>query len=89
MNRDIVNETESDYPFIWDYAPIIYAFDNLPATDPLLDLFVDRHYMNWTSAIDSHEEKEWPTSCHAISSYGSSKEWGVSMEGNTVPRKAS
>jgi len=29
------------------YEVIIYAFNNLPPTDPILDWLVDRHYIQW------------------------------------------
>lgn len=47
MNRQIVNDPDANARTYWDCVPIIYAFDNLPPTDPILDLFVDRYYMKW------------------------------------------
>lgn len=34
------------------YASVIYAFNNLPSTDPMLDMFVDLYHMSWTSESD-------------------------------------
>jgi len=55
MNRKII----AGYPLIksapWRYHHIIYAFDNLPPTDPLLDYLADRYYMDGPSMDDSVE----------------------------------
>lgn len=47
LNRQIVNDPDAVSRITWDHTTITYAFDNLPSTDPLLDLFVDRYYMEW------------------------------------------
>jgi ribosome modulation factor len=58
LNRTIVNGIESDYPLLWRYQPIIYAYNNLRMTDSLLDLFVDRRYMAWAEECDSYDNWE-------------------------------
>jgi len=47
LNRQIVNDPEAVSRITWDNFSVTYAFDNLPSTNPLLDLFVDRYYMEW------------------------------------------
>jgi hypothetical protein len=45
LNREIVNDPIAGQKVaLWWYDTIKYAFENLPATDPILDLIVDRHY---------------------------------------------
>ncbi|KAI4960045.1 hypothetical protein J4E86_001664 [Alternaria arbusti] len=48
MNRQIVQDSDAGPPVELGYKSIIYAFENLPPSDPLLDLFVDRHYVEWS-----------------------------------------
>jgi len=47
----------------WPHAAIIYAFDNLPPTNPILDLFVDLHYATWTSPKRVHMD---PVTMHNL-----------------------
>jgi hypothetical protein len=53
MNRKIVGDSDSWYPKPWENAAIIYAFDNLPPTNPLLDHLVDRYFMAWAGGSDT------------------------------------
>lgn len=58
LNRAIVNEYDSDCPALEEYEAITYAFSNLPSTDPMLDLIVDRYFMVWRLDLDEGEEEE-------------------------------
>jgi hypothetical protein len=58
LNRAIVNDYDSDCPALEEYETINYAFHNLPLTDPLLDLFVDRYFMVWRLDLDEGEDEE-------------------------------
>ncbi|KAI4616808.1 hypothetical protein J4E83_006389 [Alternaria metachromatica] len=55
MNRRIVMGSQIIRSAAWRYHHIIYAFDNLPPTDPLLDYLADRYYMDGPSMDDSVE----------------------------------
>lgn len=58
LNRAIVNDYDSDCPALEEYETITYAFQNLPSTDPLLDLIVDRYFMVWRLDLDEGEDEE-------------------------------
>ncbi|KAH6639456.1 hypothetical protein C7974DRAFT_131865 [Boeremia exigua] len=58
LNRAIVNDYDSDCPALEEYETITYAFYNLPSTDPILDLIVDRYFMVWRLDLDEGEEDE-------------------------------
>lgn len=58
LNRAIVNDYDSDCPALEEYETITYVFGNLPPTDPMLDLFVDRYFMVWRLDLDEGEEEE-------------------------------
>ncbi|KAI4936770.1 uncharacterized protein J4E92_001495 [Alternaria infectoria] len=51
MNRAMVKKFNKPSPA--PYQSVIYAFDNLPSTDPLLDLLVDTAFVTWYSSRDS------------------------------------
>ena len=56
LNRAIVNDYDSDCPALEEYETITYAFSNLPPTDPILDLIVDRYFMVWRLDLDEGED---------------------------------
>ena len=58
LNLEIVKHAGPPHLSIWDYAPIVYAFANLPSTDPLLDLFVDLYYIHWDDMGDGFEDND-------------------------------
>lgn len=58
LNLEIVKLTMPLHTSIWDYASIVYAFANLPSTDPLLDFFVDLHYAYWDDTGDESQDKD-------------------------------
>ncbi|RYN51240.1 hypothetical protein AA0114_g5620 [Alternaria tenuissima] len=58
LNLEIVKLTMPLHTSIWDYASIVYAFANLPSTDPLLDFFVDFHYAYWDDTGDESQDKD-------------------------------
>ncbi|KAF1928705.1 uncharacterized protein M421DRAFT_5155 [Didymella exigua CBS 183.55] len=58
LNRAIVNDYDSDCPALEEYETVTYAFNNLPPTDPLLDLIVDRYFMVWRLDLDEGEEED-------------------------------
>ncbi|KAJ4994280.1 snare domain-containing protein [Stagonosporopsis vannaccii] len=58
LNRAIVNDYDSDCPALEEYETITYAFLNLPSTDPILDLIVDRYFMVWRLDLDEGEDEE-------------------------------
>lgn len=58
LNRAIVNDYDSDCPALEEYKTITYAFHNLPPTDPILDLIVDRYFMVWRLDLDEGEDEE-------------------------------
>ncbi|XPS78086.1 hypothetical protein M3J09_010106 [Ascochyta lentis] len=58
LNRAIVNDYDSDCPALEEYETVTYAFHNLPPTDPLLDLIVDRYFMVWRLDLDEGEDEE-------------------------------
>lgn len=58
LNRAIVNDYDSDCPALEEYETITYAFHNLPSTDPILDLMVDRYFMVWRLDLDEGEDEE-------------------------------
>ncbi|KAI4652439.1 hypothetical protein J4E93_002641 [Alternaria ventricosa] len=55
MNRRIVMGSQIIRSAAWRIHQIIYAFDNLPSADPLLDYLADRYYMDGPSADDTVE----------------------------------
>lgn len=57
LNRAIVNDYESDCPCLEEYETIMYVFNNLPPTDPILDLIVDRYFMVWRLDLDEFEDE--------------------------------
>ncbi|KAH8625825.1 hypothetical protein IG631_19704 [Alternaria alternata] len=58
LNLEIVKLTMPLHTSIWDYASIVYAFANLPSTDPLLDFFVDLYYAYWDDTGDESQDKD-------------------------------
>jgi hypothetical protein len=54
-NNSYVNNTirSRDIPF---YADVIFAYDNLPATHPLLSFLVDAHCAHWSASGDEQED---------------------------------
>jgi hypothetical protein len=58
LNLDIVQYARLPHPPLWGYAAIIYAFANLPSTDPLLDLFVDLKYVYWNGKGTTIKDKD-------------------------------
>ncbi|KAJ4324390.1 hypothetical protein N0V94_001287 [Neodidymelliopsis sp. IMI 364377] len=58
LNRAIVNDYDSDCPALEEYETVNYAFHNLPPSDPLLDLIVDRYFMVWRLDLDEGEDEE-------------------------------
>lgn len=58
LNRAIVNDYDSDCPALEEYETVVYAFNNLPCTDPLLDLIIDRYFMVWRLDLDEGEDEE-------------------------------
>lgn len=57
LNRAIVNDYDSDCPCLEEYETITYVFNNLPPTDPILDLIVDRYFMIWRLDLDEGEDE--------------------------------
>jgi hypothetical protein len=53
MNRQIVKEANPAKRLLWHFAHVIYAFDNLPPTDPLLDFLVDQYFIGWDGQMTS------------------------------------
>jgi hypothetical protein len=58
LNRAIVNDYDSDCPALEEYETIAYVFNNLPQTDPILDLIVDRYFMVWRLDLDEGEDRD-------------------------------
>lgn len=58
LNHVIVNDYDSDCPRLEEYETITYVFNNLPSTDPILDLVVDRYFMVWSLDLDEGEDED-------------------------------
>ncbi len=63
VNSRIVTSGISKYPRRHASEAMIYAFKNLPATDPVLDFFVDSYFMMWTIAPEDAEKSAKELSC--------------------------
>lgn len=59
LNLEIVKDAAPPHLSMWTYTAIIYAFANLPSTDPLLDLFVDIHYIYLSDKVNNPEARGW------------------------------